>query len=97
METINEIKKKNRDKKDLARGIDYLLARALIEKGNLAFLSLGRPEEVGCYCSVNTLLREAIEELSGKFDGQNLSFFDLLSCPASKAVIKALAAPGILA
>jgi CO dehydrogenase maturation factor len=68
VETINEIKKKNRDKKDLARGIDYMLARALIEKGHLAFLSLGRPEEVGCYCSVNTLLQEAIEELSGKFD-----------------------------
>lgn len=68
VETISEIKKKNRDKKDLARGIDYMLARALIEKGHLAFLSLGRPEEVGCYCSVNTLLREAIEELSGKFD-----------------------------
>ncbi len=68
VETIQEIKKKNADQKDLARGIDYMVARALTERGNLAFLSLGRPEEVGCYCSVNNLLREAIEQLAVKFD-----------------------------
>ena len=68
VETINEIKKKNTDSKDLARGVDYLLARALVERGNLAFLSLGRPEEVGCYCAVNSLLREAIEQLAVNFD-----------------------------
>jgi len=68
VETIREIRKKNADHQDLARGIDYMVARALTEKGNLAFLSLGRPEEVGCYCSVNSLLREAIEQLAVRFD-----------------------------
>ncbi len=68
VDTINEIKKKNTDNKDLARGIDYMMARALIERENLAFLSLGRPEEVGCYCSVNSLLRQAVELLAVKFD-----------------------------
>lgn len=68
VETIQEIKKKIADPKDLARGIDFMVARALTERGNLAFLSLGRPEEVGCYCSVNSLLREAIEQLAVKFD-----------------------------
>lgn len=168
VETIQEIKKKNTDHKNLARGIDYMVARALTERGNLAFLSLGRPEEVGCYCSVNSLLREAVEALAMKFDftlldaeagieqvnrnvmravdylllvsdtsakavllinrahseeevgeiksrttldvigwvpedetirefdGQNLSFFGLPSCPASEAVIKAVVRAGIL-
>ncbi len=67
-ETIAEIKEKRMDKSELAMGLDYLLSRALAERDNLAFLSLGRPEEVGCYCSVNSLLREAIEVLAGGFD-----------------------------
>ncbi|MDI7251270.1 MAG: cobyrinic acid a,c-diamide synthase, partial [Actinomycetota bacterium] len=40
----------------------------LEEEGNLAFLSVGRPEEEGCYCQLNMLLREAIEFLSSHFD-----------------------------
>lgn len=68
VETIAQIKKKEVDKRDLAREIDFLLAEGLTERGNLAFLSIGRPEEVGCYCSVNSLLREAIDQLADKFD-----------------------------
>jgi CO dehydrogenase maturation factor len=40
----------------------------IMETGNLGFLSVGRPEEEGCYCQLNTLLREAIETLSSHFD-----------------------------
>lgn len=44
------------------------MMEALTEKGNLAFLSIGRPLELGCYCSVNNLLRDAIELLADQFD-----------------------------
>ncbi len=67
-ETIRQIKKRESSKKDLALTVDYLLMEAVAEKGNLAFLAIGRPEQVGCYCSVNTLLRQAIELLAGNFD-----------------------------
>ncbi len=67
-QTIREIKQKTSDSKDLALGIDYFLMKAITEKDNLAFLSIGRPEEVGCYCPVNSLLRQAIEILAGQFD-----------------------------
>jgi CO dehydrogenase maturation factor len=67
-DTIREIKRGDRDKKDLAMSIDYLLMEALIERDNLAFLSIGRPEDIGCYCSVNSLLRGAVETLADKFD-----------------------------
>lgn len=66
--TIQEIKQRRTDARDLAASLDYRLLESLTEIRNLAFLSLGRPEEVGCYCSVNTLLREAIELLAAKFD-----------------------------
>ena len=41
---------------------------SLTEHGNLAFLSIGRPEDVGCYCKVNVILKDAIEGLAGRFD-----------------------------
>ncbi|MBN1656576.1 MAG: AAA family ATPase [Deltaproteobacteria bacterium] len=68
VDTIQEIKKKTIDDRDLSKQLDFILMDALNEKANLAFIAVGRPEEVGCYCSVNNLLREAIETLSIKFD-----------------------------
>lgn len=67
-ELIREAEKGESDRVDLAGGLDYLLTEALTERGNLAFLSIGRPQELGCYCSVNSLLREAIEKLATQFD-----------------------------
>lgn len=67
-EIIEEVKAGSRDEKDLAISLDYLLAEALTEHGNLAFLSIGRPEDVGCYCKVNVILKDAIEGLAGRFD-----------------------------
>ncbi len=66
-ETIRQIKKKQSDKKDLAMSLEYLLTESMTESGKLAFLSIGRPEEAGCYCSVNTLLRSALEVLAESF------------------------------
>ena len=67
-DTIQEVKKGGTDSKDLAMSLDFRLMQALVERNNLAFLSIGRPESVGCYCSVNTLLRQALELLAGQFD-----------------------------
>lgn len=64
---IEEVKAGHRDEKDLAVSVDYLVAEALTERGNLAFLSIGRPEDVGCYCKVNVILKDAIEMLGGMF------------------------------
>ena len=66
-DTIQEVQKGGTDAKDLAVSLDYRLLQALVERGSLAFLALGRPESVGCYCSVNSLLRQAVELLAGQF------------------------------
>ena len=67
-ELIEEVRAGRRDQRDLAVSIDYLLAGALVEVDNLAFLSIGRPEDEGCYCRVNVILKDAIESLSSLFD-----------------------------
>jgi len=67
-EIISTVKEHSTDSLDLAASIDYKLMEIVEELGNLGFLSVGRPEEEGCYCQLNTLLREAIETLSSHFD-----------------------------
>ncbi|MFH1149387.1 MAG: AAA family ATPase [Actinomycetota bacterium] len=67
-ELIHEVKEGARDERDLAVSIDYLLAEALTERGNLALLSIGRPEDAGCYCKVNVILKDAIKGLAVRFD-----------------------------
>jgi CO dehydrogenase maturation factor len=67
-ELIAEVKAGRRDEKDLAVSVDYLVAEALTERDNLAFLAIGRPEDAGCYCKVNVILKDAIEGLGGMFD-----------------------------
>ena len=66
--TIDEIKKGKIDKKGIALSMDYLLMEAAAERESLAFIWIGRPDHIGCYCSVNQLLRDAVELLAGQFD-----------------------------
>lgn len=67
-ELIEEVKAGRREPRDLAVSVDYLLAEALTERGNLALLSIGRPEDAGCYCKVNVILKDAIKGLAVRFD-----------------------------
>ncbi len=46
----------------------YQIFDALTEKDNISFLAIGRPEAAGCYCKVNTYLKEVIKMLSDHFD-----------------------------
>jgi len=48
--------------------LDYELFDALTERGNVCFLAIGRPESEGCFCKVNSLLKDIIEDLAKNFD-----------------------------
>ena len=67
-EIISTVREHSTDSVDLAASVDYKMMEIVSDAGNLGFLSVGRPEEEGCYCQLNTLLREAIETLSSHFD-----------------------------
>jgi CO dehydrogenase maturation factor len=68
-EIIRTAQKGNKDAKtELAEKLDYMVFEALSETHQFALLAMGRTETLGCYCSVNSLLRGAIERLSESFD-----------------------------
>ena len=46
----------------------YRMADALVERDNISFLAIGRPESAGCYCKVNAYLKEMISLISDNFD-----------------------------
>lgn len=75
--TIDDIRK------DVAEGVEalglnsavevrnevrYRLFDALVEVDGFSFIAIGRPETAGCYCKVNSYLKEVISILAENFD-----------------------------
>jgi CO dehydrogenase maturation factor len=56
------------DSKDTLNMLDYEIFDALEEAEGFALLAIGRPEDEGCYCKVNALLKDIISDLAGSFD-----------------------------
>lgn len=54
--------------REVAADMDYEMLGALAERGNLAFMAIGRPEKEGCYCRVNDFLRDVVASLAAGFD-----------------------------
>lgn len=46
----------------------YRIFDALVEKDGFSFIAIGRPEASGCYCKINSYLKEVISILSENFD-----------------------------
>lgn len=46
----------------------YKIFDALVENDDFAFIAVGRPESSGCYCKINSYLKEVISILSQDFD-----------------------------
>lgn len=68
-ELINNIQKGdapgNRETINL---LDYEIFDALEESDGFALLAIGRPEDEGCFCRVNNLLKDIIGDLAQRFD-----------------------------
>ena len=46
----------------------YRIFDALVENEGYSFIAVGRPETAGCYCKINSYLKEVISILSNEFD-----------------------------
>ena len=46
----------------------YRIFDALVETDGYSFIAVGRPETAGCYCKINSYLKEVISILSNEFD-----------------------------
>lgn len=58
----------NKTALELVNESRYKIADAIVEKDNFAFLAIGRPESKGCYCRINSYLKNVIEMVSSQFD-----------------------------
>lgn len=46
----------------------YRIFDCMVEMDGFSFIAIGRPEAAGCYCKINTYLREVIASISDNFD-----------------------------
>lgn len=53
---------------ELLNEAKYRIFDALVETDGYSFIAVGRPETAGCYCKINTYLKEVISILSNEFD-----------------------------
>lgn len=68
-ELIRRIKSgEAQNKSEVLATLDYEMLAALEERQNLGFLAIGRPENEGCYCQVNHMLKDLIVSLAKNFD-----------------------------
>lgn len=75
-ETLDDIRKrvasdvteKLRNTQDILAEARFRLFEAMREQRGFAFIAIGRPEAAGCYCAVNTYLRQVISLLANDFD-----------------------------
>ena len=75
--TIDDIRKeviKNVEDGDTKTAVEllgeakYEIMDAVVEQDGYAFIAIGRPETAGCYCKINSYLKEVINLISGDFD-----------------------------
>lgn len=53
---------------DMLGEAHYEIVDALLDCGNYMFLAIGRPEASGCYCKVNSYLKDTISDIAAEFD-----------------------------
>ncbi len=58
---IATVKEGEDGKKKVAESLDYLVLEALAERDGYSLFAMGRNTQKGCYCPVNSLLRDAID------------------------------------
>ncbi len=75
--TIDDIRKdiienveqgNNRQAIDILNEARYRICNALVETDGFTFIAVGRPESAGCYCKINSYLKDIISILSNEFD-----------------------------
>ena len=75
-ETLDEIRLRvaenvtagSMDTQDILAEARFRIFEAMEEQNGFAFLAIGRPEAAGCYCAINTYLRQVISLLTEDFD-----------------------------
>lgn len=68
-EFINNVESGNTNEAvEMLGNARYKIFDTLIEQPSFSFLAIGRPESAGCYCKVNSYLKEVIKILAENYD-----------------------------
>ena len=68
LRVAQDVTGKLKDTQDILAEAKFRLFEAMEEQGGFAFLAIGRPEAAGCYCAINTYLKQVISLLAASFD-----------------------------
>ncbi|MHA2035949.1 MAG: AAA family ATPase, partial [Promethearchaeota archaeon] len=68
IDVINKTLDKEKSIRELAENIDFEVYNAIVEGKDFSLISIGQPEDPGCFCPSNTLLRKVIESISKDYD-----------------------------
>lgn len=47
---------------------EYSIEEAMVHSNGFSFIAIGRPESAGCYCKINTYLKDVIALISSHYD-----------------------------
>ena len=59
---------KQKNIKEIAENVDFEVYNAIEESKSFSLLSIGQPEDAGCFCPSNTLLKKVIESISSDYE-----------------------------
>lgn len=68
LEITEGVSEKLKETQDILSEARFRILDMMDEKGGFAFVAIGRPESSGCYCAINSYLRDVISMLAGQFD-----------------------------
>jgi len=66
--TIKKVVEDEKSAKKIAENIDFEVYKTIAENKRFSLFSMGQPEDPGCFCPSNALLRKVIESISRDFD-----------------------------
>ena len=56
------------EKERIADIIDYLLMESLYETPDFSLITMGQTDRLGCFCPINSLLRNTIQSIGSQYD-----------------------------
>jgi CO dehydrogenase maturation factor len=68
IDVINKTLDKETSVQELAENIDFEVYNAIVEGKDFSLISIGQPEDPGCFCPSNMLLKKVIDSISKDFD-----------------------------
>ncbi|MHA2180635.1 MAG: ATP-binding protein [Promethearchaeota archaeon] len=68
IDIINKTLDKEKSIQELAENIDFEVYNAIVEGKDFSLISIGQPEDPGCFCPSNLLLKKVIDSISKDFD-----------------------------